>query len=146
MNLELIATAYPDRDPAWHREQARNVLSAVSEAGSPAVYPMTPKDLADLHRDFAAGKAVWRRATFSGDKAVEVTVVAGIFGVRDASRPTKVLLFTKAEWHAFAQGIINRDFAFISGDPRSKQGQRIADSLPEDNRRELVSALASAAG
>lgn len=55
----------------------------------------------------------WRKGDPSGDGAcVEFATADGMVGVRDSKDPSgPVLVFTPQEWGAFAQGVVNGEFA-----------------------------------
>lgn len=63
----------------------------------------------------------WVKSSFSngngGSNCVEVTVITGDEGVvtymvRHSKKPRTVLMFTKAEWDAFVEGVMAGEFRF----------------------------------
>jgi hypothetical protein len=67
--------------------------------------------------EFDATRAVWRRASgarsagVDKDGHIEVAFVDNLIGMRDSSRPDgPMLVFTQAEWEAFAGGARDGEF------------------------------------
>jgi uncharacterized protein DUF397 len=60
----------------------------------------------------AQSEAIWRKSTFSGlNGCVEIAILNGQIGVRDSKDQNgPILLFTRAEWDAFLNGVKSGQF------------------------------------
>jgi ribonuclease D len=118
--LAVIQAAHPNREAAWQRAQAREVMDSVAEERERLVpdddlheiapmYPRTPEDLANLEQDFQAGERAgeveWRTSSSSADrrKSVEVAHVSGIICIRRGGDPSAAMYLTKPDWRVFAR-------------------------------------------
>jgi hypothetical protein len=142
LTVDRITKAYPNKSPAWHRMQAREVLDAVKEAGSSAALPMwTREDIERLKEDFGT-PAEWKSARGAGEASVQVAVNNGIVGMRNSSNPDVVLLLTISEFRELIEDIVDRRFNFTLPEDDLRAGQsrmwvEQLSKLPEEGRNKL---------